>query len=63
MLYFAARHFTLLGLAIAGLAPLVFSQTIDSKLYSEMHWREIGPPRAGRARALAGCQANRMSSI
>ncbi len=22
--------------------------------YSEMHWRSIGPPRAGRARALAG---------
>jgi photosystem II stability/assembly factor-like uncharacterized protein len=23
-------------------------------LYAEMHWRQIGPPRAGRARALAG---------
>ena len=23
-------------------------------VYSAMHWREIGPPRAGRARALAG---------
>jgi photosystem II stability/assembly factor-like uncharacterized protein len=27
---------------------------MDPKLYSEMHWRSIGPPRAGRARALAG---------
>ena len=27
---------------------------IDTRLYSEMHWRSIGPPRAGRARALAG---------
>ncbi len=33
--------------------PLL-AQTIDSRLYSEMHWRSIGPPRAGRARALAG---------
>jgi photosystem II stability/assembly factor-like uncharacterized protein len=30
------------------------AQTPDPKLFSEMHWREIGPPRAGRARALAG---------
>src|SRR5436190_2728497 len=27
---------------------------ISPKLYSEMHWRSIGPPRAGRTRALAG---------
>ena len=36
------------------LASLASAQTIDSRLYSEMHWRTIGPPRAGRARALAG---------
>jgi photosystem II stability/assembly factor-like uncharacterized protein len=30
------------------------AQPIDIKLYSEMHWRQIGPTRAGRARALAG---------
>ena len=30
------------------------AQPLDPKLYSEMHWRQIGPPRAGRARALAG---------
>ena len=29
-------------------------QALDSKLYAEMHWRQIGPPRAGRARALSG---------
>ena len=26
----------------------------DAKVFSDMHWRTIGPPRAGRARALAG---------
>ena len=36
------------------LASLTFAQSIDPRLYSEMHWRSIGPPRAGRARALAG---------
>jgi len=41
----------LLGLGLIALIP---AQTIDPKLYSEMHWRSIGPPRAGRARALAG---------
>jgi len=35
-------------------AALTPAQSIDSRLYSEMHWRSIGPPRAGRARALAG---------
>jgi photosystem II stability/assembly factor-like uncharacterized protein len=42
---------TLLTVAFASLA---LPQSIDSRLYSEMHWRSIGPPRAGRARALAG---------
>jgi photosystem II stability/assembly factor-like uncharacterized protein len=36
---------------LASLAP---AQTIDSRLYSELHWRQIGPTRAGRARALSG---------
>jgi photosystem II stability/assembly factor-like uncharacterized protein len=40
-------------LAVA-LASLALPQSIDPKLYSEMHWRSIGPPRAGRARALSG---------
>ena len=50
-LHHACVRFTLLGLALAALAP---AQSLDPKLYSEMHWRSIGPPRAGRARALAG---------
>ena len=45
------RRCVLLGFALAALAP---AQSLDSKLYAEMHWRSIGPPRAGRARALAG---------
>ena len=28
--------------------------TVDPKLYSDMKWREIGPLRAGRTRALTG---------
>jgi photosystem II stability/assembly factor-like uncharacterized protein len=42
---------TLVSVALASLA---LPQSIDEKLYSEMHWRSIGPPRAGRARALSG---------
>src|ERR1035441_3692018 len=48
------RRLTLLGLSLAALAPLAPGQSIDARLYSEMHWRSIGPPRAGRARALSG---------
>ena len=33
-------------------ASLAVAQAPDT--YAEMHWRSIGPPRAGRARALAG---------
>jgi photosystem II stability/assembly factor-like uncharacterized protein len=36
---------------LAALAP---AQSLDPALYSEMHWRSIGPTRAGRARAVAG---------
>jgi hypothetical protein len=43
------RFLLLIVLAVSG-----FAQSIDGRLYSEMHWRSIGPPRAGRARALAG---------
>jgi photosystem II stability/assembly factor-like uncharacterized protein len=43
-----------LTLLTVALASFALPQSIDSKLYSEMHWRSIGPPRAGRARALAG---------
>ncbi len=48
------RSVVLLGLSVAALAPVGFAQSVDQKLYSEMHWRQIGPPRAGRARALSG---------
>ena len=48
------RRWTFLGLSLAALAPLALAQSLDPKLYSEMHWRSIGPPRAGRARALSG---------
>ncbi len=43
-----------LTLVSAALASLALPQSIDEKLYSAMHWRSIGPPRAGRARALSG---------
>ena len=46
------RCLTLVGLL--ALPLLSSAQTLDSRLYSEMHWRSIGPPRAGRARALSG---------
>jgi len=45
------RVWMFVSFSLAALAP---AQSIDSRLYSEMHWRSIGPPRAGRARALAG---------
>ena len=32
----------------------IFPQSIDSKLFAAMHWREIGPYRGGRTRALCG---------
>jgi len=41
----------------AGLATLAVTTPLAAQspaTYSGMHWREIGPPRAGRARALAG---------
>src|SRR5450755_1183534 len=47
---FSFRSISLLALA----ASPAFAQPVDPRLYSEMHWRQIGPPRAGRTRALAG---------
>ena len=38
--------------ALAATAPAAAAQS--PAFYAEMHWREIGPTRAGRARALAG---------
>ena len=34
--------------------PVLRAQALDPKLYNEMHWRQIGPSRAGRARAATG---------
>jgi photosystem II stability/assembly factor-like uncharacterized protein len=48
------RRLTLPGLLLLALVPSGLAQSIDTRLYSEMHWRAIGPTRAGRARALAG---------
>ncbi|HWC99970.1 MAG TPA: hypothetical protein VG456_24590 [Candidatus Sulfopaludibacter sp.] len=45
---------TLLGFSLVILAPFSPAQSLDGRLFSEMHWRAIGPPRAGRARAVAG---------
>ncbi len=42
------------GLGLAALVTSAQGQQLDGRLYSEMHWRSIGPPRAGRARALSG---------
>jgi photosystem II stability/assembly factor-like uncharacterized protein len=48
------RKFFLSALLGLGGAAACFAQTPSSKLFSDMHWREIGPMRAGRTRALAG---------
>jgi photosystem II stability/assembly factor-like uncharacterized protein len=45
------RRFPFLIFGLVWLAP---AQAPNPRLYSEMHWRAIGPPRAGRARALSG---------
>ncbi len=44
----------LLLLAALSLAPLAQSQQIDSGLLHEMHWRNVGPFRGGRTRAVSG---------
>jgi photosystem II stability/assembly factor-like uncharacterized protein len=41
-------------LVAVSLVALASAQSLDTRLYSEMRWRSIGPTRAGRARALAG---------
>src|ERR1700741_4487021 len=47
----AVKHFC--AILLAG-SNLVLAQAFDTKLFSDMKWREIGPYRAGRTRALAG---------
>ena len=52
------RRYGLLLALLAGIgAPIVVaaqSGPVDASLFSDMRWREIGPMRAGRTRALAG---------
>ncbi len=43
----------LIAVSMALIGACAHSQ-VDPKLYSDMKWREIGPMRAGRTRALAG---------
>jgi photosystem II stability/assembly factor-like uncharacterized protein len=38
----------------APFVPVAVSQSVSPSLFNDMHWREIGPMRAGRTRALAG---------
>lgn len=45
-------RFNLAIVLVAAFTSAAAAQSTD--LYSAMHWREIGPTRAGRARALAG---------
>src|SRR5689334_12154062 len=46
------HHHRFLLAALAICTSTAAAQTPD--YYTDMHWREIGPPRAGRARALSG---------
>src|SRR6202162_4214726 len=41
-------------LLLAGILPSLLSQTFDSKLYSALEWRMIGPYRGGRTVGAAG---------
>ena len=41
-------------IGLGGAAACFAQTTYSSKLFSDMRWREIGPMRAGRTRALAG---------
>ena len=43
----------LIGMGLLG-ATACAAQGVNAKLFSDMKWREIGPMRAGRTRALAG---------
>ena len=48
------QRFTLGVLLLGALASSMLAQASHPAIYSDMHWRAIGPPRAGRARALSG---------
>ncbi|HTS47334.1 MAG TPA: hypothetical protein VMH05_05285 [Bryobacteraceae bacterium] len=44
----------LLCVLLGTVAPLALPQTFDSKFFSNLRWRSIGPLRGGRTRASAG---------
>jgi photosystem II stability/assembly factor-like uncharacterized protein len=46
--------FSIASLAILSLPSISSGQSTSADLATGMRWRQIGPPRAGRARALAG---------
>src|SRR5579872_1615109 len=48
------RPTALLCALLATAAPLALPQTFDSKFFSNLRWRSIGPLRGGRTRASAG---------
>ena len=45
---------SLLLIAALNFSPLVQTQQIDAKLLADMHWRNVGPFRGGRTRAVSG---------
>jgi photosystem II stability/assembly factor-like uncharacterized protein len=48
------RYAALACALLAVSAPLALAQSFDSKLFSNLRWRSIGPLRGGRTRACAG---------
>jgi len=52
----SARRFEALTslLLLVGSSAVCCAQSVNPALFSDMRWREIGPMRAGRTRALAG---------
>ena len=50
----SCRRIALLAAAFAMAAFSIPGQSVDSNLFHEMRWREIGPYRGGRTRALSG---------
>ncbi len=51
---FSAVAYSLLLCLTPGVIPLAHSQSIDTKLLGEMQWRNVGPFRGGRTRAVSG---------
>src|ERR1700749_1643431 len=58
MLSFRSKTVYAVGFASMSLG-LLHAAPLDKNFYSEMPWRQIGPTRAGRARAVAGVPSQR----